>query len=470
MPHTGIAGQLRQHWGCGLTNNNQTGLPNPADRPGLIEQLSYVGGEFSSNFAWNMVMGYLLIYYTDVALLPVAALGSLMLATRILDAVFDTLVGVAVDRTRTRWGHARPYLLWASVPFGIMFVLTFAVPDWSPQAKVAYAYVTFALLGLCYSLLYIPFGALQPMMVRDPAIKVRIGSWRSMGTAVASIVVYSIVPPLVNTAGTDRSAGYTFAAAVVGGISVALYLLVFFKCRERFVTAGQGIGKSVLGDIRRLTRNRVWVFSFTYVFITFIRLGVMVSVTAFFANNVLKRPDLLGILLPMLSVSIFAGGLLASLIMNRIGQRSSNVLFLLLSIVACLVMPHLEGNTVAFVAVFMLANVVGGIVGATVFISVADAVVYNESRFGDRNEGLMFAGVSFGMKVGVAIGAAATAYALSVADYDPQVMTASAAHMIRWLFYYVAAVMSLLQILCILGLRYERSADGVISVPGEVLR
>jgi GPH family glycoside/pentoside/hexuronide:cation symporter len=144
-----------------------------------------------------------------------------------------------------------------------------------------------------------------------------------------------------------------------------------------------------------------------------------------------------------------------------------NVAVLVLSIASDLVMPHLENNTVPFVAAFMLSNVGIGVVAATVFVSVSDAVVYNETKFGDRNEGLMFAGVSFGMKVGVAIGAATVAYALSWAHYDPQALSEPAVRMIRWLFYYVAAGLSILQILCVLTLRYDRTADGRVTVPGE---
>ena len=102
------------------------------DLPRLTEQLSYVGGEFASNFAWNMVAGLLLFGHTDTAFLPVAALGTLMLVSRVLDAIVDPVVGLLVDRTRTRWGQARPYLLFASIPFGILCVLTFSVPEWLP--------------------------------------------------------------------------------------------------------------------------------------------------------------------------------------------------------------------------------------------------------------------------------------------------------------------------------------------------
>jgi GPH family glycoside/pentoside/hexuronide:cation symporter len=412
-----------------------------------------VGGEFASNFAWNMVAGYLLFYYTDVALLPVAALGTLMLLSRVLDAIVDPFVGIVVDRTRTRWGQARPYLLFAAIPFGVLCVMTFAVPDWSPTAKVAYGYATFILLGVFYSLVYIPYGALQPMMVRDPALKVRIGSWRSMATSLASIVVYSVVLPLAAVLGPEnRRAGFTFAAAVVATITVGLYLNVFFRCRERFTAAASAASRSIGRDLARLFRNPVWVFIAIYAFLAFVRIGVMVSVSAYMTNNVLESPWMLGVVLPMLSVAIFTGGLIAGPLINRFGQRVVNVVALAVSIVLYLLMPQFEQSATAFITVFTLANIGGGVLGATIFINCTDAVEFNEKRFGDRNEGLLFASVSFGMKVGMAVGAAATAYALSWGSYDPHVHSANSAAVIRELFYYAAVAIMLLQIICVIAL------------------
>jgi GPH family glycoside/pentoside/hexuronide:cation symporter len=432
--------------------------PEGTDRPSVKEQLSYVGGEFASNFAWNMVTGYLLFYYTDIAFLPVAALGTLMLLSRVLDAIVDPLVGVVVDRTRTRWGQARPYLLFASIPFAVLCVLTFAVPEWSPNAKVVYGYVTFILLGLSYSLVYIPYGAMQPMMVRDPTLKVRIGSWRSMSTSVASIVVYSIVLPLAAVMGPEnKRAGFTFAAAIVATISVALYLNAFFQCRERFTSTSSASSRSVGRDLARLTGNPVWVFIVSYAFLAFVRIGVMVSVTAYMVNNVLESPKMLGVMLPMLSVAIFTGGLIAGPVINRFGQRISNVVALLISIGLYLVMPSVEQHTAAFVAVFTAANISGGVLATTIFINCTDAVEVNERRFGDRNEGLVFASVSFGMKVGIAVGAAGTAYALSWAGYDPHAHTEKSVRVIRDLFYYASVAIMLLQILCVVVLNGRES-------------
>jgi GPH family glycoside/pentoside/hexuronide:cation symporter len=425
--------------------------PSLSGRPTLKEQLSYVGGEFASNFAWTMVSGYLLFYYTDVAFLPVAALGTLMLVSRVLDAVIDPLVGIVVDRTRTRFGQARPYVLFASIPFGILCVMTFAVPEWSANAKVIYGYTTFILLGVFYSLVYIPYGALQPMMVRDPTLKVRIGSWRSMSTSVASIVVYSAVLPLAAVFGADnKRAGFTFAAAVIAAITVALYINVFIQCRERFTAAATTARRSIGRDLARLFQNPVWVFIVSYAFLAFVRIGVLVSVTAYMTNNVLEKPWMLGVILPMLSVAIFTGGLIAGPLINRCGQRASNVWALLISIGLYLVMPYFEQNSTAFIAVFTAANIAGGVLGTTIFINCTDAVEFNEKRFGDRNEGLLFASVSFGMKVGIAVGAAGTAYALSWAGYDPHVHSAKALIVIRDLFYYGAIAIMSLQILCVL--------------------
>ncbi len=431
--------------------------PRDRDRPPLREQLSYVGGEFASNFAWNMVAGYLLFYYTDIAILPVASLGTLMLLSRVLDSVIDPIVGIFVDRTHTRWGQARPYIIFGSIPFGVLCVLTFAVPEWSPDAKVIYGYLTFTLLGVFYSLVYIPYGALQPMMVRAPALKVRVGSWRAMATSLASVVVYSVVLPLANIFGTqDRRTGFTFAAACVAGITVALYFNVFFQCRERF-TGTASVAKGSIGrDLVRLSRNRVWVFVISYAFLSFIRLGVMVSATAYMANNVLKSPWLLSVMLPLLSVALFLGGLLAAPMLRRIGTRMTNVIFLVLSIGIYLSMPFFEYAATLFLILFMAANVVLGIIAATVFISCTDAVEYNERHFGDRNEGLMFASVSFGMKVGMAVGAAGTAYALNWAHYDPHTQTDLASSTVRVLFYDVPVVIMLIQITCVAFLGVKR--------------
>jgi GPH family glycoside/pentoside/hexuronide:cation symporter len=261
----------------------------------------------------------------------------------------------------------------------------------------------------------------------------------------------------------NKRAGFTFAAAVIAAITVALYVNVFIQCRERFTAAASAASRSVGRDLARLFQNPVWVFIVSYAFLAFVRIGVLVSVTAYMTNNVLEKPWMLGVILPMLSVAIFTGGLIAGPLINRFGQRASNVWALLISIGLYLVMPHFEQSSTAFIAVFTAANIAGGVLGTTIFINCTDAVEFNEKRFGDRNEGLLFASVSFGMKVGIAVGAAGTAYALSWAGYDPHVHSEKPLIVIRNLFYYGAIAIMSLQIICVLllgGRGQSRAAQG----------
>ena len=436
--------------------------------PSVREQISYVGGEFASNFAWNMVAGYLLYYYTDIAFLPVAALGTLMLACRVLDAVVDPLVGILVDRTHTRWGQARPYLLLVSIPFGIVCVLTFAVPGWEPSYKVAYGYVTFTLLGICYSLLYVPYGALLPKLTVDLRLTSRISGWRAMSTSVASIIVYSIVLPLSNALGsTRRHEGFVLAALVVSVITVALYLNVFAQCTERYSAADRSASRPISSELRELFANRVWRFVILFSLLSFVRLGVMVSVIAYFVIKVMRRPEMMSAVLPLLSVAILAGGFLASRFIEKLGLRKINIYFLVLSVAAYVVMPRVEGNVAVFLTVFILANIVGGIGAATAFTACADAVTITHHngahRSGGRSEALIFSSVSFGMKVGMAIGAAAAAYALSYAGYNPRAPAPQALAMIRELFYYAPIALSVLQRIVVVSLCYERPTGVAVA-------
>lgn len=409
--------------------------PHASTRLSMKEMLSYGAGELASNLTWNMAAGFLLFYYTDVALLPVATLGALMLVTRVLDAIFDPLAGLLVDRTRTRHGKARPYLLYAPLPFAVLTVLTFSVPDISSTGKIVYAYITFTLMGLAYSLLYIPFSALLPMMTRNPADKVQLGSFRSMGTSIASILVYGLTMPIVAFAGgNDKQLGFTVAAVIMATIATAFYFLTFANCRERYVQVGEPADNLVLA-ISQMWANPVWRLTFGLGLLVFVRLGIMVSVAAYFAKVVIGNTTALSIMLPSMSVAILSGGFLAGFILRRVSIRHANAVGGLTTILCYLVLPNLEADTTLFVTVFALANVASGVHATSLFVMLANSVERHEELFGVRREGLLVSGSSFGLKVGMAIGAGVVAFALTLAAYDPAVVTDAARRAVHHLFY-----------------------------------
>ena len=168
-----------------------------AARLPLRERLSYGFGDFGYSLPYNMASAFLLYYYVEVIRLPAAAVGTIFLIARLMDAVIDILVGIAVDKTRSRWGRTRPYFLFTALPYAGVFVATFAMPDWSQGAQLAYAFVTFKLLGILLSLGSIPYTALMPMMTRDTGQRLKLSGMRSIGTSVSVILGTAVTMPLV---------------------------------------------------------------------------------------------------------------------------------------------------------------------------------------------------------------------------------------------------------------------------------
>ncbi len=417
------------------------------------EKLSYGVGEVAGNLSWNLVAAFLLYYYTDVALLPVAALGTLMLLTRIFDAITDPIVGALVDRTLTRRGRAKPYLFWFAIPFGVLVVLTFSVPEVSPTLKVVYAYVTFLLLGLAYTLLYVPYGALFPMMTRNYSEKAQLSSFRMMGTSIGSIIVYSSAMYIVHTAGGgDDRLGFTIAAIIFGTTSAVLFYVVYYNCTERQGFVEPAPSNRVLPQFRSMFLNPTWRMAMFFGLTNFIRIGLIVSSVAFFAKNILGSTDWVGIILPGLSVSLLAFGYLSGHLLSRFDIRTGVMGACAISVLLYLLLPQLESQPAWLVAVFCLANGSTAIIGTSMFMIMATSVEEHEKLFKQRSEGVLFAGVSFSLKVGMAIGTAAVAYTLGMVEYDPSLVTDEARSAIRMLFYVAPAVMSVIQGLACLKL------------------
>ncbi|GAA2897781.1 glycoside-pentoside-hexuronide (GPH):cation symporter [Streptomyces mexicanus] len=424
--------------------------PSPAIEPPLRghERVAFGLGDVASNLSWNMVSSFLLFYYTDVAGIAAAAAGTLILAARFVDAGADVAIGVLVDRTRSRHGKARPYLLWGAVPFGIVNVATFTVPDASHTVKVAYACTTFLLLGLLFSALNIPYGSLMPMMTRDQGERATLGGFRAMGSSVGTLVVTSLTTPLVVAIGGSETSrtGYFWTTVLMSAVSVTLFLVTFRHCRERHTDIGT---RSItLGrELKAAVRNGPWRVANAFAVVNFVRLSVMTTVTIYYCLQVLHRPWAISLLLPLVSGSLIVGGLLTKPYYARLGRRRGNVVALAASAALFGLLPLLEHTLPVFVAVYCLACLCSGVSMTSLYTAVADTVDYNEWRFGVRSEGLLNAGFSLATKVGTAIGGAFVAFALARAGYtDGHNPPDTAISMIKVLYYGAPPVLMLVQI------------------------
>lgn len=219
------------------------GVPlSAADDPRAVrrsERAAFALGDVASNLTWTTISSYLLFFYTDVAGIAAGAAGTLMLIARLLDAFFDPAVGLVVDRTTSRWGRARPYLLFGAPLLSALTLLTFLTPGGGGTAAIVYAYVTFVLVGLAYSLVNVPYGALMAMATRDSGTRMQLAGMRSFGVGVGLIVVSTATQPLISLFGgssTSRS-GFAWTMALYAAIGMILFWAVFGLVKERVPVA-----------------------------------------------------------------------------------------------------------------------------------------------------------------------------------------------------------------------------------------
>lgn len=426
----------------------------------FLERFSYGGGDLGYSLAYNMAGAFLLFYYTDVVRLPAEAVGTIFLVARLLDAVIDPLFGIAVDKTRTRWGRTRPYFLFTAIPYTLVFIAVFHVPDMAQGWQLAYAFVTFKLLGILLSAGSIPYTALMPMMTLDTEERLKLGGARSVGTSISVILGTAATMPLVAFfGGDDLQAGFTWTTLVFAAISLVALILLFRNCRERFEDEAVASDFKAFPAIMQMMRNRAWLVCFSFCLLYFIRFGVMLGLTIFFAKDVIGKPWLIPVMLPMVSGGLLIAAFIAPPILARTGIRAGCVAAIAVSLVlfACMALIDSAADwQIAGIGVpplllpYFLFSITTSITITAIFTMAAESVDYHQSKHGVRYEGLLSSGISVSTKVGMAVGSALAAYVLAFAAYDPASVTDAARGDIRIAYYAVPSVMLILQAVTVL--------------------
>ncbi|MBB3125575.1 GPH family glycoside/pentoside/hexuronide:cation symporter [Paenibacillus rhizosphaerae] len=432
----------------------------------LSEKISYGFGDLASNFVWGMTTSYLLYFYTNVYGLAATAIGTLFLITRILDAVIDPVIGVMIDKTSSRFGKARPFILFLTIPFAIFSVLTFITPDWSEGGKLIYAYLTYLILGILYSGVNLPYGALMPMMTKDPEEKNQLSSFRIMGMAIGAIAVSALTNPLVKWigGGNDRL-GFPITMGIFTVVAVVMFYVVFLKCKERFSESAEKTKEfSTLTSAKHMLGNQPWVMIALNSLFMFLRIGVVFGVLVFFVQYVLGQPEMIPLYLTLANVANFAGGALAPFVLRRLGKRNGSIVALTVAVLLYGILFFLESSPpFLYLAIFFIANIGIGINSPANFSMLADTVDYHEWKFGHRSEGMLYSAYSFATKFGIAVGGSVVAYALGFAGYDPDAVTSQATDMIRILFYLGPILLTILQIGCLVLYKLDKEHKQIVQ-------
>lgn len=397
----------------------------------LTEKIGYGFGDMASSMFWKLFGAYLMIFYTDVFGLPAAAVGTMFLITRIWDSAFDPIVGVIADRTHSRWGKFRPYLLWLAVPFGLIGVLTFFTPDWGPTAKLVYAYVTYSLMMMVYSAINVPYASLLGVMSPDPKERNTLSTFRMMFAYIGSFIALLLFMPLVNffSGGSkeagEQQMGWTLAVVVIAVMCAVLFLGCFAWTRER-VKPIKTEQNPLKDDLKDLFHNRPWwillgagvaalVFNSirdgatVYYFKYFVVEEEYTSVSLFGVSFVLS-----GLYLAVGQAANIVGVIAAAPVSNRIGKRSTYMWAMIIATVLSVIFYWFDKGDLVLIFVFqVLISICAGSIFPLLWSMYADCADYSELKTGNRATGLIFSSSSMSQKFGWAIGTAVTGWLLA---------------------------------------------------------
>jgi glucuronide carrier protein len=409
--------------------------------------LGYGAGDAANNLAFTTATMFLLVYYTDVAGISAAAAGTLLLVVRIFDAFADVFAGRMVDRTYTkRWGKFRPFIMFGSLPLLLLSAATFHVPQIGESGMLIYAYVTYAALGLAYSLVNIPYGSMAGAMTQDPKERAKLASARTMGALLVGAALGIFVAPLL---GGDRDLQPVFTAVTLSFVVIgfALYMFTVFTAKERVHREVPKVSlRQSLGTLKG-NRPLLMLCVSSLLFLT----GFLALTTAqiYYFRNVLGRLDLY----PMVSIGqiVLTFGLAALMpkLVAAFGKRSMYMAGGVVGVVGGLIVFFTPPTLVWLGFAGILVSLCGVIiVNILVWALEADTVEYGEWKTGVRSEGIVYALFSFTRKTGQALGGAVAAYALAWGGYNAQaeVQTAQAMTGIQAAAGLLPAVLTLLAV------------------------
>jgi glucuronide carrier protein len=381
-----------------------------------LQVIGYSAGDAANNLAFSITSFFLLVYYTDVAGLSAAAVGTMFLVVRLWDAFADVFAGRVVDRTQTRWGKFRPFLLFGSLPLLLLSFLTFHVPDWSPSGKLLYAYVTYGLLGLAYSLVNIPYGSLATAMTQLPKERAKLAGARGVGAALVIMLLVLVISPSLAGSSDDLQRTFTLVTGAFVVLGLALYLFTFFTAEE---TVARDVAQvSFRQTVQALRHNRPLFRLCVSTLFYLTGMFAFNTIGAYYARDVLGSPSMFITLTLLGTAAIFVVAPVTPRIVAVFGKRTGYLAAATLSVVGGLGI-FLAPASVPAVAVvcWFVAGTGLALVNTLMWALEADTVEYGEWQSGVRTEGATYAIFSFTRKAGQALGGAAGAYALSLGGY-----------------------------------------------------
>jgi GPH family glycoside/pentoside/hexuronide:cation symporter len=433
------------------------------------EKLSYGAADMGFNFFWTNVSTFLLIFYTDVFGLTAGVAASMMFIVKIVNAFTDPMIGAAADRTSTRWGKFRPYLMWGALPLAGAAVLTYTTPDLPQDGKVVWAYATYLLMMVCYTCVNIPYNALSGVMSSDPQERSSINGLRFIFAFAGSTMVTAATPWLVKVLGAgDVQRGWQLAMLAWGIGAACLFSLAFFNTRER-IAPPAGQKNDLVQDVRDLARNGPWVVLFFLALIIMVTITLRGTTAAYYFKYYVERPDLIASFIPAYMIAASIGAALTPVMTRFIDKK--RLMIILMSLTAMFSGAFFFVPKDQVTLMYVLQAATGFVLGPKsplAFSMYADTADYNEWRTGRRATALTFAAATFSQKLGTAVAVAVIGAIFTALGYVPNAVQSSGSQDgIVWLMSLIPALFALLAVACMFF--YQLDGKRLAQVQAELL-
>jgi GPH family glycoside/pentoside/hexuronide:cation symporter len=384
------------------------------------EKLGYGLGDTASHLVWDMVGFWLLFFYTDIYKIPAAAAGTLILVARFWDMGIDPVIGVISDRTRTRWGKFRPYILFGAIPYAILAILTFTTPHFGETGKIIYAGATYVLLMTAYAAVNLPYSSLAAVMTADTYERAGLNTYRFICAFGGQFVVTGLTLTLVKFfGGDDKARGFQYTMVLFGMLSVVFFFITFKTSKER-VQPLKSLEGSIQEDLKNLFKNRPWIILALVGIVSFVMFAMQNAAIIYYFKYYIGKEESVQLFNVIGTVALIVALPFSKPLASKFGNKN---VFIASSLVSgaffiALYLPG-EKDVVTVYVLNILAKMAYAPAVPLLWTMIADSADYSEWKTGRRATGLYFSAATFAQKAGWGIGAAIAGWILTVFHYIP---------------------------------------------------
>ena len=406
---------------------NSEPLASSAGKVPFISKIAYGMGDVGCNFSWMFVGNFLMIFYTDVFGISMSAVATLMLISRFWDAINDPIIGTLTDKTHTRWGRFRPWLLFGAPVTALVLILTFwAHPEWSQTSKIIYMAATYCILVLGYTCVNLPYGTLCGAMTQDIDERASLNTSRSASAMMAIGVINIVTVPLISWFGAgDTKYGYLAVAVLYGIIFAACHLFCFHKTKEVVVIERKQQKLPLKVQLRAVLRNKPYLLALLgQLLFGFIHYGRNADMLYYF-TYVEGSATLFSYYSMAIIVPSIIGAACFPLVFRKTGNKGfTAAIFAFLTGITMIGLYFFSpnGSAIMFYLFSALSWFFFSGFNTAIYAIIPDCVEYGEWKTGVRNDGFQYAFVSLGNKIGMALGTSLLAIALGNAGYVSNTM------------------------------------------------